>query len=75
MRLGRQHGLDPRLNLVGVAAACAGLGKFVWRETGEGRRLLPHGACNPATSLGAAYIAMALLNIGTTAEIFVPYLL
>jgi len=38
-------------------------------------RLLPMGACNPATPLGATYAAQTMLLIGVTTEIFVPYFL
>jgi MFS family permease len=61
-------------NAAGVAMALTGLALFVRLEA-SGTRLLPHGACNPATALGAAYAAMMLLVIGFTTEIFVPYFL
>jgi MFS family permease len=38
-------------------------------------RLLPTGATNIHTALGAIYASVALLLIGTTTEIFVPYFL
>lgn len=38
-------------------------------------RLLPTGATNINTTLGAIYACVALLLIGTTTEIFVPYFL
>ncbi len=38
-------------------------------------RLLPSGAYSFRTSLGACYITMAMLVIGITTEIFVPYFL
>jgi hypothetical protein len=61
-------------NAAGLAVALAGLAWFVRLEAG-GRRLLPHGACNPATALGAAYAAMMMLVVGVATEIFVPYFL
>lgn len=61
-------------NAVWLAIALIGLAYFVWLEL-HGRRLLPYGACNPATSLGAAYATMLLLIISVTTEIFVPYFL
>ena len=61
-------------NAVGLTAALAGLGLFLRLEAGA-TRLLPHGACNPETALGAAYTTMVLLIIGVTTEIFVPYFL
>jgi predicted MFS family arabinose efflux permease len=62
----------------GVAALALAFAGFAWfarRESGTGARLLPVGACNPATPLGAAYGALALLLIGVNTEIFVPYFL
>jgi MFS family permease len=63
----------------GVALAACLLGWFVRRErrgrAENGSRLLPTGACNPATELGATYAAMLMLLVGMTAEIFVPYFL
>jgi hypothetical protein len=61
-------------NAAGLAVALAGLMLFVRLETNR-RRLLPQGACNPATALGAAYASMMLLVIGVSTEIFVPYFL
>ncbi len=61
-------------NAAGLAVALAGLMLFVWLEA-RGRRLLPHGACNPATALGAAYATMMMLIVGVSTEIFVPYFL
>ncbi len=61
-------------NALGLACAVIGLALFVRLESG-GRRLLPLGACDPATRLGATYITMMLLLIGMTTEIFVPYFL
>ncbi len=60
---------------LGLALAAGGLTVFVLRERRGWRRLLPHGACDPTTKLGATYIAMMLLLIGMTTEIFVPYFL
>jgi predicted MFS family arabinose efflux permease len=61
-------------NAAGLAAALAGLMLFVWLEARR-RRLLPHGACNPSTALGAAYATMMMLIVGVSTEIFVPYFL
>jgi predicted MFS family arabinose efflux permease len=61
-------------NAAGLAVALAGLTLFVWLEA-NGRRLLPRGACNPTTALGAAYATMMMLIIGVSTEIFVPYFL
>ena len=61
-------------NAAGLAVALAGLGLFVCLEA-RNVRLLPRGACNPATALGAAYATMMLLIIAITTEIFVPYFL
>jgi len=62
------------VNAAWLAVALIGLTVFVRLEA-RARRLLPHGACNPATALGAAYAAMMLLIIGVSTEIFVPYFL
>jgi MFS family permease len=62
------------LDEIGLTVALVGLVLFVRLEA-RPLRLLPHGACNPATPLGAAYTAMVLLLIGVTTEIFVPYFL
>ncbi len=69
-----QGAANTTANAAGLAVALAGLAAFVRREAG-GQRLLPHGACNPATALGAAYAAMMMLVIGVATEIFVPYFL
>jgi MFS family permease len=61
-------------NAAGLAIAIMGLAWFLRLETGS-LRLLPHGACNPATPMGAGYTSMVLLLIGVTTEIFVPYFL
>jgi predicted MFS family arabinose efflux permease len=53
----------------------AGMAAFVRLEGSHTRRLLPHGACNPATRLGATYATMLCLVMGITTEIFVPYFL
>jgi MFS family permease len=62
------------VNAAWLAVALVGLAVFVRLEA-RGRRLLPHGACNPATALGAAYAAMMMVIIGVSTEIFVPYFL
>ncbi|GAB7542382.1 MFS transporter [Cupriavidus sp. 8B] len=38
-------------------------------------RLLPTGGTEPGTPLGAVYASVALLLVGTTTEVFVPYFL
>ena len=38
-------------------------------------RLLPSGTCGRASPLGAVYASVALLLVGTTTEIYVPYFL
>ncbi len=69
-------GMSPNVavNALGLAAAAIGLAWFARRER---RRpaLLPRGATQPTTPLGATYAAMALLLLGLTTEIFVPYFL
>lgn len=66
---------EPGWDLLGLAAALGGLALFVRLEARGGARLLPSGACNPSTALGAAYASMSLLLIGINTEIFVPYFL
>jgi len=66
---------DLRLNTLGLAVALSGMAIFVRLESRRGTRLLPHGACNPFSALGATYAAQAMLLIGMTVEIFVPYFL
>jgi MFS family permease len=61
-------------NAAGLAISLVGLALFVRLEAGA-RRLLPHGACNLATALGAAYAAMMMLVVSVATEIFVPYFL
>lgn len=66
----------PWVNGVGLAVALAGLAVFVLRERVEsGARVLPHGACDITTKLGATYAAMVLLLVGVNIEIFVPFFL
>ncbi len=66
---------DPVWTFAALAAAGAGLLVFVRREVAGPVRLLPRGACLPASALGATYGTMALLLVGLTTEIFVPYFL
>jgi MFS family permease len=61
--------------LVGLVAALALLALFVRRERRGGARLLPGGACDPWSPLGATYAAMSMLVLCMTTEIFVPYFL
>ncbi len=58
-----------------LAMAFAAFILFVRRESAPGLHLLPSGACNPRTPLGAAYACMLTLIIGMTVEIFVSYFL
>jgi hypothetical protein len=60
---------------LGLAAALAALVLFARREMAGPVRLLPRGACRPGTVLGATYGTMALLLVGLTTEVFVPYFL
>ncbi len=55
--------------------AATGLAIFVLRERGGAARLLPRGAVDPRTRLGATYAAMLMLLLGMSTEIFVPYFL
>jgi MFS family permease len=63
------------VSALALAIAAAGIVAFARREMGEGARLMPHGATNPAAPLCATYGAMLLMIIGVTPEIFVPYFL
>jgi hypothetical protein len=65
---------EPARNALGLGMGMALFAGFVLLEQ-RGRRLLPHGACNPASALGGAYAAMLTLIVGITTEIFVPYFL
>lgn len=66
---------DPWLNTLGLAVAIGGLVVFTRREASGRARVLPFGACDPRTPLGAVYLGMILLLIGVNSEIFVPYFL
>ena len=66
---------SPTRNLEGLLVAAVGLAIFLLRENGEGRRLLPRGACRLDTGLGATFAAMMMVVIAVNTEIFVPYLL
>jgi MFS family permease len=60
---------------IGVAAGLAlGLAAVAWDRRAQ-VRLLPAGATRLQSPLGAVYASIALLLIGTTTEIFVPYFL
>ncbi len=65
----------PWRNLLGFAVAVGGLAWFVRLERGRGRRLMPHGATNPVTGLGATFAAMMAVVVAVNTEIFVPYFL
>ncbi|QPF76104.1 MFS transporter [Roseateles sp. DAIF2] len=70
-------GLAPGLALqgLGVAAGLAlGAAAIAWDRRAS-VRLLPTGATRLRSPLGAVYASVALLLVGTTTEIFVPYFL
>ena len=60
---------------LGVATGLALGGAAIAWERRASVRLLPTGGTAPGTPLGAVYACLALLLIGTTTEIFVPYFL
>ncbi|KVD74030.1 MFS transporter [Burkholderia sp. ABCPW 14] len=62
-------------NVGGVAAGLAIAVLIARFERGATIRLLPTGAYDVRTPLGAIYACMSLLVIGMTTEIFVPYFL
>lgn len=66
---------SPWLNALGLAAAAFGLVAFTRREAAGGARVLPRGACDPTTPLGAVYLGMLLLLLGVNSEVFIPYFL
>ncbi|MES2186252.1 MAG: MFS transporter [Pseudomonadota bacterium] len=69
--------LSDRLALQ-AAAVVAGLAlgaAALRRDRRAAVRLLPRGAAGLGTPLGAVYASVALLLVGTTTEIFVPYFL
>ena len=66
---------DPAVNAAGLVLALCGLGLFAWSEAAGPHRLLPRGACDPRTPLGAAYAAMVLLLLGLCTDVFVPLFL
>lgn len=55
-------------SLLLAAAAC-------WIETRSRGRLLPRGALNPLSELGALYLCVAFLLIGMQPETFIPFFL
>lgn len=57
----------------GVAAALALTALLFFVEARASNRLLPKGALNLSTRIGALYAAVALLTIGVQPEIYVPY--
>ena len=70
-------GLSPLLAVqcAGVAVGLAlGAAAIAW-DRRAAVRLLPTGATRLQTPLGAVYASIALLLVGTTTEIFVPYFL
>jgi predicted MFS family arabinose efflux permease len=66
---------EPLQNAAGLLAALCLLLLFRRLEQRGPARVLPLGACDPRTKLGATYLAMVLLLLGVTSEIFVPYFL
>jgi MFS family permease len=68
-------GPEPWRNLLGLAAALAGLAWFVHLERHGSRRLMPLGATRFTTGLGATFAAMMAVIIAINTEIFVPYFL
>ena len=60
---------------LGVATGLALGGAAIGWERRAQVRLLPTGGTAPGTPLGAVYACLALLLVGTTTEIFVPYFL
>ncbi len=66
---------SPAANAACVAGAVALFAWFVHRERDGGARLMPSGACDPRTPIGAIFAAQFLLLMGMTTEIFVPYFL
>ena len=60
-------------NVLGVFIAFLFLFFLVISEKKQGVRLLPTGAYKISSALGATYTVMALLAIGTSIEIYVPY--
>ena len=62
-------------NGAGVLVAVAVFVWFVRREAGGGSRLMPLGACDPRTPIGAIFSTQFLLLMGMATEIFVPYFL
>ncbi|XAH23382.1 MFS transporter [Xylophilus sp. GW821-FHT01B05] len=69
--------LSPALGwqAAGVLAGLALGAAAIARDRRSAVRLLPRGATGLGTPLGAIYASVALLLIGTTTEIFVPYFL
>ncbi len=62
-------------NALGLAVAVAGLAWFVQREWQRRPTLLPRDATRLTSPLGATYVAMSLLLLGLSTEIFMPYFL
>ncbi|MDH5827120.1 MFS transporter [Sphingobacterium faecium] len=61
------------INILGVGIALLFLYILIVAEKKSTVRLLPTGAYNLSSPLGATYAVMTLLTIGTSIEIFVPY--
>lgn len=62
-------------NGAGLVVAALALVGFARREAGDGPRLLPHGGTEPGSPLCATYLAMVLMMIAVTPEVFAPYFL
>ncbi len=63
------------VNAAGLAVALLLLVAMVRLERAATVRLLPSDALRPATPLGAVYLTMGLVTVGTNAIVFVPLLL
>lgn len=59
----------------GMAAGLALGAMAIARDRRAAVRLLPTSGTEPGTPLGAVYASVALLLVGTTTEVFVPYFL
>jgi len=66
---------DLAWNVAGVAASLALAAWMARLDVKASSPLMPTGAYSARTVLGACYLTMALLIVGLTSEIFVPYFL
>lgn len=60
-------------NLAGIGVAMALFIVLALNERRTANRLLPHGAYRISTMLGATYLVIALLQVATVVEIYIPY--